>query len=356
MEKISVTRQELYDLIWSTPISRLAKNYGILDYQLRKICKDFNIPVPQNGYWQKLKYNKPISKIALPPGKDEDKKIFLSSKGQENSETARFASKSSLDLILNDPKAPTVVPEVLTKPHFLTVETKRHWADFKLKRYEYDRSIPYLSIRVEKPNQKRALIFMDALVKLLEYREHKVIIKNNETLALLYGVEIQLDLREAGKRIPNPPGSYPTFEVVPTGELILKTGKYSIDKEWREGKILIEQMLPKIVTWMEGKAKDWAEMMANNELNRHNKKMQQELEAAKRALQEQELQSFNELLLDAERFNKAKMLRIYIEAFKEKALVNSPIAIETELWIQWALKRADWYDPLTNMENLPFEK
>ncbi|WP_417357825.1 hypothetical protein [Flavobacterium sp.] len=50
------------------------------------------------------------------------------------------------------------------------------------------------------------------------------------------------------------------------------------------------------------------------------------------------------------------MLRIFIEAFKEKALGYDPTAIETELWIQWALKRVDWYDPLTNTENLPFEK
>lgn len=125
------------------------------------------------------------------------------------------------------------------------------------------------------------------------------------------------------------------MRTVPTGELILKTGKYSIDKEWRDGKILIEEMLPKIIVWMEVKASDWAEMMANNELDRRNKKMQQESEAAKESLQEQELNSFNELLLDAERFNKAKILRTYIKAFKEKALENTPIAIETELLIQW---------------------
>lgn len=356
MEKMSVSRQELYDLVWSAPISQLAKNYGIVDRQLRKICNDFNIPVPQNGYWQKLKYNKPLKKIALVPSDDEDKKIVLSAKGQENSETATYASRSEVDLILNDPKAPALVPEAMTKPHFLTLETKRHWADFKLKRYEYDHSIPYLSIRVEKPNQNRALIFMDTLVKLLEYREHKVIIKNNQTLAVLYGVEIQLDLREAGKRIPNPPGSYPTFEVVPTGELILKTGKYSIDKEWRDGKILIEEMLPKIVIWMEGKAKDWAEMMANIELERQQKKIQQDFAAAKKQLQEQEVHSFEELLVNAERFTKAKELRIYIAAVKEKALENGPLTVEIERWLEWALKRADWYDPLENVGNLPFEK
>lgn len=356
MKQISFSLKEFYDLIWSTPISHLAKTYGLGDHNLRKLCNDFSIPIPPNGYWQKLKYNKPVSKIGLPPGVDEDKKIVLSVNRPENGETARSVSHSEVDLILNDPKAPSSVPEVLTKPHFLTLETKRHWADFNLKRYEYDRSIPYLSIRVKKPNQNRALIFMDTLVKLLEYREHKVIIKNNETFAILYGVEIQLDLREAGKRIPNPPGSYPTFEVVPSGELILKTGKYSIDKEWRDGKILIEEMLPKIVIWMEGKAKDWAEMMANIELERQQKKIQQDFTAAKKQLQEQEVHSFEELLVNAERFTKAKELRIYIGAVKEKALENGPLTVEIERWLEWALKRADWYDPLENVGNLPFEK
>ncbi|MPT35649.1 MAG: hypothetical protein E2604_11330 [Flavobacterium sp.] len=167
MEKISLSREELHDLVWSKPLSHLSKIYGIADYELRKICREFDIPVPQNGYWQMLKYNKPVSKIPLAPITDENKKITLHANAQENGEKIS-PSQTGIENILNAPRDPAKVPEVLTKPHFLTLETKRHWADFNLKRYEYDRSIPYLSIRFEKPNQNRALIFMDALVKLLK--------------------------------------------------------------------------------------------------------------------------------------------------------------------------------------------
>lgn len=66
-------------------------------YQFRKICDDFNISVPQNGYWQKLNYNKPVKKIALASADNEDKKIVLPAKRPENGETATHASGSGTE-------------------------------------------------------------------------------------------------------------------------------------------------------------------------------------------------------------------------------------------------------------------
>jgi hypothetical protein len=47
---IEVTRQALYDQVWSTPMTKLAKEYGISDVALAKICKKLNVPYPQRGY------------------------------------------------------------------------------------------------------------------------------------------------------------------------------------------------------------------------------------------------------------------------------------------------------------------
>lgn len=41
-ENIKISRKELYDLVWSKPMSTLAKEYLISDNGLRKICKKFN--------------------------------------------------------------------------------------------------------------------------------------------------------------------------------------------------------------------------------------------------------------------------------------------------------------------------
>lgn len=67
MEKITFTRQELYELKWSVPLIQIAKKYSISDNGLRKKCKKLDIPLPEQGYWQKIKYNKPIKKKKLNP-------------------------------------------------------------------------------------------------------------------------------------------------------------------------------------------------------------------------------------------------------------------------------------------------
>jgi len=48
------TRQELYDLVWSTPIVTLAERFDMSDRGLAKICARYQIPVPGRGYWAKI--------------------------------------------------------------------------------------------------------------------------------------------------------------------------------------------------------------------------------------------------------------------------------------------------------------
>ena len=74
MEQVTLTRKELYDLVWAQPLSRLAKKYKISDNGLRKICKRMNIPIPAMGHWQKIQYGKRVIVTKLPTkyeGKDE---------------------------------------------------------------------------------------------------------------------------------------------------------------------------------------------------------------------------------------------------------------------------------------------
>jgi len=48
---ITLTRQELYDLVWSKPMSSLAKEFGITDVGLAKRCRAVDVPIPYRGYW-----------------------------------------------------------------------------------------------------------------------------------------------------------------------------------------------------------------------------------------------------------------------------------------------------------------
>ena len=64
--KKTLTRQELYNLAWSKPMSQLATDFEISDVGLKKICKAAYIPTPTLGYWSKLKNGKKVSKSPLP--------------------------------------------------------------------------------------------------------------------------------------------------------------------------------------------------------------------------------------------------------------------------------------------------
>lgn len=61
------TRQEFYDLVWSKPITHIAKDFGLSDVAIHKICKKNGVPNPPLGYWAKKASGKPVTQTALPP-------------------------------------------------------------------------------------------------------------------------------------------------------------------------------------------------------------------------------------------------------------------------------------------------
>jgi hypothetical protein len=52
MNSQTFTREELYHLLWSTPVLTVTRQYKITDIALRKICMRMAIPLPRAGHWQ----------------------------------------------------------------------------------------------------------------------------------------------------------------------------------------------------------------------------------------------------------------------------------------------------------------
>lgn len=48
-----LSRQQLYDLVWSEPLRSLSARFGISDGALKKTCERAAIPTPERGYWAK---------------------------------------------------------------------------------------------------------------------------------------------------------------------------------------------------------------------------------------------------------------------------------------------------------------
>jgi hypothetical protein len=44
-------RESLYEKVWTQPMQKLAKEFGISDVGLAKICRKLFVPLPGRGYW-----------------------------------------------------------------------------------------------------------------------------------------------------------------------------------------------------------------------------------------------------------------------------------------------------------------
>src|SRR4051812_11136576 len=66
-----LSREELYDLIWSSPATKVAADFGISDVAVHKRCIRQNVPRPSRGYWAKLAAGWKLPKKPLPPTADQ---------------------------------------------------------------------------------------------------------------------------------------------------------------------------------------------------------------------------------------------------------------------------------------------
>lgn len=63
---MEVSRKDLYDRVWTKPLVKLAKEFGLSDVGLAKACRRHGIPTPPAGHWAKLTHGKDSPRLPLP--------------------------------------------------------------------------------------------------------------------------------------------------------------------------------------------------------------------------------------------------------------------------------------------------
>jgi hypothetical protein len=63
---LTLSRQVLYDLVWSKPMSDLAKDFNMSDVGLAKRCRAVDVPIPYRGYWARVAAGQGPPKLPLP--------------------------------------------------------------------------------------------------------------------------------------------------------------------------------------------------------------------------------------------------------------------------------------------------
>ncbi|WP_407168642.1 hypothetical protein [Bradyrhizobium sp. ORS 111] len=64
---LRLTREQLYELVWSEAMSRICKAIGISDVAIAKHCRKADIPIPERGCWSKLHAGQKVTRTPLPP-------------------------------------------------------------------------------------------------------------------------------------------------------------------------------------------------------------------------------------------------------------------------------------------------
>jgi len=355
MEKVTLTRKELYDLVWSEPLSRLAKKYKISDNGLRKICKRMNIPIPAMGHWQKIQYNKKVTIVKFPEKYDGQDEIVLHEKGSDDVDLdSPIAHQRRLTRTIEDTKdlQLTVPDRMSSRPDSLIRSTMDYYD--AVRRYyrshhgTHPDRINVLNIEVTEENRPRALRILDTIIKVLRARKHDVIADHFTTYAKIGDEHVKFRIREK-QRVSDVKTSYGGRLMESTGEFVfvIDIGSYT-RKEVKDGHEPIETKISTIIAMLELEGERMRIERIESEIRRKRWEEQQRIERELRDKQEKEAKAFKKLFLKAVRLHQANIIRNYIQTVEKDAMKKGNITEEFTQWLAWAEQKVSWYDPLIN--------
>jgi hypothetical protein len=71
MKLDDLSREELYEKVWSKSGIKLSAEFGISDVAIAKRCRKLNIPRPPRGYWAKIEAGQRPKRASLPPAAEQ---------------------------------------------------------------------------------------------------------------------------------------------------------------------------------------------------------------------------------------------------------------------------------------------
>jgi hypothetical protein len=370
--EIHLTREELYGLVWSEPMQRLAKRFNISDVGLAKICKKMNIPRPERGYWQRKERGYAVKQIPLPSLKDPYKQEIRLVRPKSTLREGCGEIEPEHENIIFEKLAENriSVHTALRNPHPYVGKTM---LAFKGKKPDEKGIIKifmeeHLDVQVSPKNIHRALCIMDALLKAFEKRGYSVNLKRHDrtwvTSVTVLGENMEFGLIEHYKQTkrqeePNRKKkdaylsySYDRYDYHPSDrlELMIKSYVYGSRKSWSDGvKHCLENLLNSFMIGLVEGALKIEEMRITREREEQKRQEIIRVRQEKARLIEEEKSRIRTLEMEAANWLKSQQIRSYVEAVRTLVIqTEGQIAqgSEAEKWLTWASQQADRFDPL----------
>lgn len=375
---VKLTREQLYEEVWNTPIHRLSGKYGLSDVGLAKACKRMDIPRPPRGHWRRKEVGAKVRKTPLPKQKEGTQlEITFASLSDQPKRGWKRGARGY--------QAPTPllkIAESLREPHPLVDSSKTRLEGLSENKSGLliSKAKRCLDISVSRDHLDRSLRLLDAVFKDWEGRGNSVAIDTSgdkgATILRAGEEEVWLSIVEEVKEFEIEPTEEESLrpkwtwkkrsKIRPTGKLTVSlSGNYiakgrTFHRRYRDGQDApIEMKGARIIgatlqyieqrkAHLEEKERE-LELWRERQRNWAIEKKKEEEKARKREQKRMRLEEANrraeKLFEDSERWAKAQRLRDFIEARRNKlaAEMDDP---KMEEWVQWATQIADEVDPL----------
>ncbi len=386
-QTIRFTREELYEKVWSKPMSSLAKEWGISNVGLAKICRRYNIPRPGLGHWARKQHGYNPFQPPLPQleGKviieiqpvEKQNRIFDLKQVQGAVQKAAFEKEM---------ESQVSVPKVLIDPHPWVAKTEKSLRTAKPDiRGILRASGPGTLSTVVGPNSvDRAMRIFDTLIKALEKREMKVKVEETaiqgsqyysygrnfaqgKTLVFVLGEWVEIGLEEHANRMDHEltqkekdeqrkygsPLYRPTYDFFPNGRLVLRIKNIHSRKvrhTWSDtaGKRL-ENLLNSFIVGLTNAAVDIRASRLEREREAREREERRRIAEEEERRRRQEEQRFKILEEQVANWHRSQKIRRYVEAVQKLAMwkYNSiEPGSSLDAWIKWATRQANRLDPL----------
>jgi hypothetical protein len=375
------TRLELYRLVWSEPLRKLAKRFGISDVAIGKRCRRSNIPLPGLGHWAKKEAGKQVIQPAFPPrGLGQSDVVTIGGDERYRSERQESDEELLAATITPPPPFPDGLPEVTARAREL-VGKVRAVASLAKPHPSIARLLQDDEQRREKQKASRWPSSFDAPLFDSPFERRRLRLMNSLLLAFsrcgctpsLYGREADsLAVHVGDQRVgfivgpvkAKPQGQYPPRPVPSDSQMKLELNWYRPPSElkarWQdEDDSRLEEQIEEIAVslivageWLH-RASIWGHYEYRRDRQQELKEQigQRNEEAARKErqrLEKVEADRRNQLIAETEAWRQASDIRAYIEAqlTRRKASAEGEARTALETWASWALAEADQIDPL----------
>lgn len=389
---IKMSRQQLYNEIWEISVSGVAKKYNLNYGKLIETCKREDIPFPPSGYWTRRNMGKDVSgEVVMLPESDKDE-LDLLLNGMKVPKVKKKAETKTVDteqnelfqllLFLPIEERKKVIDKALSlevsaggKLHPVLVQYKQSIETYnkQLKeaqsreyynpRYDNPKEKPKYISEVSNEGLKRVIAILDVLFKAVESLGGQV---NNDLSMKIKKDSVSVDFAESQDKVKHELTKKEALELVKYNDAI-KHHHYASKPQIRQydhvynGKLRIlfgehkyirdnateklEDRLGDILITIYEKAEEKRiAREAREEAQRKREEERRRQEAIKER-KELEIKKTKELVNIAEDYRLACDIRAYIAA-----VANSNSEVDKD-WLEWAKRKADWYDPIVALED-----